>query len=150
MSRKEPERALPRRAADDNDYKVGPGRPPRHTQFKKGQSGNPGGRKKDAFNLAALLLEEAERPVSIKGSGDSLPAAQAIFRKMVYMALNGNPRAAGDVLDRLERLSGRASISESIVDDPGADDAMVERALSRRPAAPEPADDGGSFGGDDE
>ncbi len=28
----------------DSDYKVGPGKPPLHTRFKKGQSGNPGGR----------------------------------------------------------------------------------------------------------
>ena len=27
-----------------SDYKVGTGRPPLHTRFKDGQSGNPGGR----------------------------------------------------------------------------------------------------------
>jgi Family of unknown function (DUF5681) len=35
-----------------SDYQVGPGRPPLHTRFKKGQSGNPGGRRHcddDAF-----------------------------------------------------------------------------------------------------
>ena len=31
-------------ADDQDDYKVGPGRPPLHTRFQKGQSGNPGGR----------------------------------------------------------------------------------------------------------
>ena len=31
-------------ADGESDYKVGPGRPPLHTRFKKGQSGNPGGR----------------------------------------------------------------------------------------------------------
>jgi hypothetical protein len=33
-------------ADDQQDYKVGPGRPPLHTRFRKGQSGNPGGRSK--------------------------------------------------------------------------------------------------------
>jgi hypothetical protein len=28
----------------ESDYKVGPGKPPLHTRFKKGQSGNPRGR----------------------------------------------------------------------------------------------------------
>jgi hypothetical protein len=28
-------------ADDQHDYKVGPGRPPFHTRFRKGQSGNP-------------------------------------------------------------------------------------------------------------
>ncbi len=31
-------------ADSESGYKVGPGRPPLHTRFKKGQSGNPGGR----------------------------------------------------------------------------------------------------------
>jgi len=39
----------------ESDYKVGPGRPPLHTRFKKGQSGNPCGR--SAKNLPALLAD---------------------------------------------------------------------------------------------
>ena len=31
-------------ADGESGYKVGPGRPPLHTRFKKGQSGNPGKR----------------------------------------------------------------------------------------------------------
>jgi hypothetical protein len=31
-------------AESKRDYKVGRGRPPLHTRFKKGWSGNPGGR----------------------------------------------------------------------------------------------------------
>jgi hypothetical protein len=36
-------------ADDQNDYKVGPGRPPLHTRFRKGQSGNPGGAAKRSY-----------------------------------------------------------------------------------------------------
>ena len=38
---------------NQSDYQVGPGRPPLHTRFKKGQSGNPGGR--SAKSLPVLL-----------------------------------------------------------------------------------------------
>ena len=31
-------------AEGESDYQVGPGKPPLHTRFKKGQSGNPRGR----------------------------------------------------------------------------------------------------------
>ena len=40
-------------AASDSDYQVGPGRPPLHTRFKKGESGNPSGR--STKSLPALL-----------------------------------------------------------------------------------------------
>jgi hypothetical protein len=40
-------------ADSESGYQVGPGRLPLHTRFKKGQSGNPGGR--SAKSLPALL-----------------------------------------------------------------------------------------------
>ena len=46
-------------ADTESDYKVGPGRPPLHTRFKKRQSGNPGGR--STKSLPALLGRCAER-----------------------------------------------------------------------------------------
>jgi hypothetical protein len=42
-------------ADSESDYQVGPGRPPLHTRFKKGQSGNLGGRR--AKSLPALLAD---------------------------------------------------------------------------------------------
>jgi hypothetical protein len=51
----------------DSDYKVGPGKPPLHTRFKKGQSGNPLGRQ--AKNLPALLIEALNQPVAITENG---------------------------------------------------------------------------------
>ena len=46
-------------ADDEHDYKVGPGRPPLHTRFQTGQSGNPGGRSKK--KVSALLADASSR-----------------------------------------------------------------------------------------
>jgi Family of unknown function (DUF5681) len=51
-------------ADDCDDYKVGPGRPPLQTRFRKGQSGNPGGRSQK--KLHALLTDCANRDRATK------------------------------------------------------------------------------------
>jgi hypothetical protein len=53
---------------DEHDYKVGPGRPPLHTRFRQGQSGNPGGRSKK--NLPALLVDALNAPVFVTIDGE--------------------------------------------------------------------------------
>ena len=53
---------------DKRDYEVGRGRPPAHTRFKKGQSGNPRG--PGPKNLPALLVEALDEPVTATIDGD--------------------------------------------------------------------------------
>lgn len=51
------------------DHKVGKGSPPRHSRFKKGQSGNPeGGRKHDPLKKALKTLTIEELGVVIKSA----------------------------------------------------------------------------------
>jgi hypothetical protein len=45
------------------DYEVGRGKPPVHTRFKKGQSGNPRGPRPK--NLPALLVEALNEKVTV-------------------------------------------------------------------------------------
>ena len=61
------------------DYKIGRGRPPLHSQFKPGQSGNPSGRRKGSRNLKTELKEIMSKMITIReGETErklSLPAA---------------------------------------------------------------------------
>jgi len=66
-----------------SDYQVGPGRPPLHTRFKKGRSGNPGGRRSKSLPalLAAALDEEVY--ITTNGRRRELTKREAIVTRMV-------------------------------------------------------------------
>jgi Family of unknown function (DUF5681) len=81
---------------EGGDFEVGYGKPPLRTRFRKGQSGNPGGRPRGitAGRAKALALKEAYRRVNVK-AGDriiALPALQAILRSQVALAGGQQPR----------------------------------------------------------
>jgi hypothetical protein len=65
-------------ADDYDDYKVGAGRPPLHTRFRKGQSGNPGGRSQK--KLHALLADALNEPafVTIDGQRRQITKRKAV------------------------------------------------------------------------
>ena len=52
--------------ASEEEYKVGPGRPPKEHQFKPGQSGNPKGAKRKAPSIAPDLKQLLERALNKK------------------------------------------------------------------------------------
>ena len=78
-------------------YQVGYGKPPLHTRFQKGKSGNPSGRPRRAATerAKALALKEAYRAVTLTqgDSVESLPAIQAVLRSQFALAVKGNAQA---------------------------------------------------------
>ena len=61
----------------EEEYRVGPGRPPKEHRWKPGQSGNPKGAKRKKQSLIPELKEEFERVFSQKlkvTQGDRRPA----------------------------------------------------------------------------
>jgi hypothetical protein len=85
-------------------YKVGPGRPPKEHQFKRGQSGNPLGakRKKPSMDLdLKLALERAlTNPVTLKqGERErTVTMAQAGIEQLVAQFAKGDKNARRDLV----------------------------------------------------
>jgi hypothetical protein len=74
------------------DYAVGYGKPPAHSRFKPGQSGNPAGRRKGQPSVQDLMLREAARVVKIK-TGDSienLTKHEVVVRQLWKTAMQGD------------------------------------------------------------
>lgn len=82
------------------DYEVGYGKPPRHTRFKKGRSGNPGGRPKRNLTLAEHMGEELAREMTITEGGRrrKRPVGAILCRRMLHDAVNGDAAARKDVI----------------------------------------------------
>lgn len=95
------------------DYEVGYCRPPVHSRFQPGQSGNPGGRpigtktrksKRCDEQLRELVLKEAYREVTVQDGGRDIrmPVVQAALRSLTIRAAKGDARASKQFLDLLQ------------------------------------------------
>jgi Family of unknown function (DUF5681) len=89
-----------------DDYAVGWGKPPKHTQFKKGRSGNPKGRPVGRRNFKTDLVEELGTRVEIKERGRRrlLTKQQVIVKQLITRCANGDPAALGRLLPVLLQL----------------------------------------------
>jgi hypothetical protein len=136
------------------DYDVGYRKPPQHSQFKKGVSGNPRGRPKRPTHampkwyeeeMKAIIRLEAYRLVEINENGKQIkvPLIQAIIRRQGVSAAQGRPHAMRSFIEMLRSIEeGSASAYEAyaktLIDYKTEVGREYERRKKLNPAEPEP------------
>lgn len=88
------------------EYKVGYGKPPKDSQFQKGKSGNPKGRRKGSKSLKSIFDEVLFQSVMVR-QGDRhkwVPALQAFLMSLLKEAMLGKPKASEQLLKLAEKL----------------------------------------------
>ena len=116
------------------DYEVGYGKPPRHTRFKKGQSGNPRGRPSGAKNLKTLLSEALNEPVIVTENGGrrKVTKRQAIVTQLVNRSATADFRAIKILLDIVRDIERQTEPTAPETSDfSEADEKVLEQIKAR-------------------
>jgi hypothetical protein len=102
-------------ADDSDDDTVGYGRPPQHSQFKSGQSGNPGGRPRGSKSWKTVIEAELGMEVSLKEQGveNKVTKLEALAKRLVADALSGNSKALSELLRQVNQHLGDPTASET-------------------------------------
>jgi hypothetical protein len=82
------------------DYEVGYGKPPKHTRFRKGRSGNPKGRPKGAKGVRASLKRELVNRITVREGNREIciSKAEALAKQLIARALKGDMKAIAELL----------------------------------------------------
>ena len=114
-------------AAADADNRVGYRRPPRHSRFQPGQSGNPRGRPRGVKSLSDIVRKIVGQKVTVTENGRvrRVPRLEAILLRAAGEASRGDARALRLLLQLTERYGESAQTAEHEMT--GAEDLAILR-----------------------
>jgi hypothetical protein len=115
------------------DYEVGYGKPPRHTRFRRGQSGNPKGRPRGSKNLPTLLTEALnERVIVAEDDGRrKITKREAIITQLVNRSAKADLRAIKILLDIIQDIERRTEPTSPQTSFGPADEKVIEQLKAR-------------------
>lgn len=121
-------------------FVVGYGKPPKATQFKPGQSGNPKGRPKGIRPLGALLTEILQQriPVTEDGRTRRLPALLVMLRRLANDGMRGDKKAIQFLLTLVDRYGQAADAVPQLQELLEEDAAIIARYLPETSKGPGP------------
>jgi hypothetical protein len=99
-----------------NEGEVGYGKPPVHSRFRKGCSGNSKGRPKGTKNLRTDLTEVLQERITVT-EGDRkvrMSKQRAVFKTLIAKTLKGDSRSATTLLNTMFRALGFADTADDV------------------------------------
>ena len=118
---------------DERDYEVGYGKPPRHTRFEPGRSGNPRGRPPGAKNMKTLLSKALNELVVVTEPGGrrKVSKREAIVTQLVNRSAKADYKAIQILLGMLRDIEGDTDAHSSDAAFTEADQQIIRRIRSR-------------------
>jgi hypothetical protein len=131
--------------ADEPDYEVGYKRPPKHTQYKPGESGNRRGRTPEAKNLATLLRDALNETITVNDQGRRrrISKRKAIVSQLVNRSAQSDLKAITILLGLMHALEQRTGAPDEPAPLTDADRQVLEYIRKHRGRSPEGGSDGG-------
>lgn len=114
---------------------VGNKRPPVHSRFKKGQSGNPRGRPRGSLNLKTDLLAELAEAIVVNegGARRKITKQRAFVKATIAKAIQGDGRAASALIAMIARLVPSDAAEPAAATPLSAEDqAILDAYVARR------------------
>jgi hypothetical protein len=118
---------------DEHDYEVGYGKPPRHTRFEPGRSGNPRGRPPGAKNMKTLLSKALNELVIVTEDGGrrKVSKREAIVTQLVNRSAKADYKAIQILLGMLRDIEGNTDAHSSDAAFTEADQQIIQRIQAR-------------------
>jgi hypothetical protein len=131
------------KASQSNTFSVGYGKPPAHTQFKPGRSGNPKGRRKGQRNVRTVVEEALNQRIRIR-QGDrtrSLTKLDGVILTMITGALKGDAKALASLIAVMRSLgmTGEPPAAKDQKPFTTDDESLIADFLRRRGSEVQPA-----------
>jgi hypothetical protein len=118
----------------ERDYRVGYGKPPEHSRFKKGHTGNPQGRPRRAKNLATLLGAALDGKVTVTEHGRRrrITKREAMIAQLVNRSAQADLKAMLIVLGMMQEIERRTGASTEPASLTEADRQVLQFIRNRR------------------
>src|SRR6478609_1014991 len=126
-------RRLPMLPERTRHYEVGYGKPPLHTRFQKGRSGNPKGRPRGKKNMSTLLSAALDASIIVVENGrrKKITKREAIVTQLVNKSASADLKATQIVLALLREVESQTDGSADPAAFTEADQEIIQRIQAR-------------------